>query len=97
MEEIARSLAADLDLAHTEAAQIVRKVFATIEALLRQEGEVRVGGFGTFAVKKRRARRGRNPRTGERLLIPEQVVVTFRPARDFSRRFLSPPDAPSGA
>jgi DNA-binding protein HU-beta len=97
MEEIARALAEELDLPQTEALRLVRTVFDRVAAHLAREGEVRLGGFGTFAVKKRRARWGRNPRTGERLAIPEQVSVTFRPARELRDRLTRPPEAAGGA
>src|SRR5215470_13960758 len=96
MEEIARSLAEEMGLTQTEALQLVRKVFDRIAAKLSAEGEVRLGDFGTFVVAKRRARRGRNPRTGERLLIPEKVAVTFRPAGALRVRLTFPPDTGGG-
>jgi nucleoid DNA-binding protein len=92
MEEIAEALAEELGLTRTEAWRLVRAVCDRIATILSEEGEVRLGGFGTFAVRKRRARRGRNPRTGASLQIPEQVAVTFRPAADLRARLAGPPD-----
>jgi nucleoid DNA-binding protein len=90
MEEIAEALAEELGLTRSEAWRLVRAVCDRIAAVLAEEGEVRLGGFGTFAVRKRPARRGRNPRTGERLQIPEKVAVTFRPAADLRARIAGP-------
>ena len=47
---------------------------------LASEGRISLTGLGTFNTKKREARVGRNPRTGESLDIPAKTVVTFRPA-----------------
>ncbi|HPZ81604.1 MAG TPA: HU family DNA-binding protein, partial [Candidatus Atribacteria bacterium] len=44
-------------------------------------GKVQLVGFGTFGVKKRAARRGRNPQTGEEIHIPEATVPFFRPGK----------------
>jgi DNA-binding protein HU-beta len=96
MEEIAWSVAEELGLARAEALRLVRTIFDRITATLSQEGEVRLGGFGTFAVTKRGARRGRNPRTGAWLQIPERVAVTFRAARDLRARIAGSADETDG-
>ena len=57
------------------------RIFATIETALGEGDQVAVHGFGTFSVKTRAARQGRNPRTGEALTIPESRVVVFKPAK----------------
>jgi nucleoid DNA-binding protein len=86
MEEIARLLAEERDLGQTEALQRVHDVCDAIATVLAQEGRVQLTGFGSFEVKKRPARYGRNPRTGERLEIPEQVVVTFKAGHKLRER-----------
>jgi DNA-binding protein HU-beta len=63
-------------------------VDAFIEAVktsLKKGKEVRLVGFGTFGVKKRKARKGRNPRTGEVIKIPAQKVPFFRPSSELKR------------
>ncbi len=58
-------------------------VFAMLEAIkdsLSRKEAVRLIGFGTFDVKERAARKGRNPRTGDEIEIPERSAVVFRPA-----------------
>lgn len=57
------------------------RIFATIETALCGGDQVAVHSFGTFSVKTRAARQGRNPRTGEPLAIPESRVVVFKPAK----------------
>jgi len=53
----------------------------TVEATLVKEGKLTLTGFGTFVVDKRKARTGRNPRTGEKIKIPAAKVVKFRPGK----------------
>ena len=57
----------------------VAAVLAGISRGLRRDGRVRLEGFGTFVVKKRRAREGRNPRNGEPIRIAPSKTVGFRP------------------
>ncbi|NBQ74529.1 MAG: HU family DNA-binding protein [Acetobacteraceae bacterium] len=52
--------------------------FDSITAGLKQDGEVRLMGFGTFAAAKRAASTGRNPRTGEEIQIPASTAVRFK-------------------
>jgi DNA-binding protein HU-beta len=52
------------------------------DALTRKE-KVSLVGFGTFLTKKKNARRGRNPRTGQEIRIPEKTVVVFKPGKEF--------------
>lgn len=62
-----------------------RSLNATIEAIqksLESGSEVSIANFGSFKVKKRGARKGRNPRTGEEMDIPEKNVVVFSPGKN---------------
>ena len=54
-----------------------------IKGALKEEEKVSLVGFGTFYVKVKNARNGRNPRTGERIQIPRKVVATFKPGKSF--------------
>ncbi len=55
-------------------------VFETIGKALEVDGRFAVPGFGTFEVKSRAARKGRNPKTGEEIDIPASKTVGFKPA-----------------
>jgi DNA-binding protein HU-beta len=52
-----------------------------VQDTLVKEGKLTLTGFGTFAVEQRKARNGRNPRTGEEIKIPACKVVKFRPGK----------------
>ncbi|MDY6863939.1 MAG: HU family DNA-binding protein [Thermodesulfobacteriota bacterium] len=60
----------------------VEGVLDTITKALKKKDTVTLIGFGTFAVKKRAARTGRNPQTGGVLKIPAKNVPVFRPGKD---------------
>ncbi len=76
-------VAAKGDLSKAEAKRAVELVFGEIEAGLKaskKEGKYTIGTFGTFVVSKRKARMGRNPRTGEAIKIKASKTLRFRPA-----------------
>lgn len=50
------------------------------------DGKVQIVGFGTFAVKKRAARKGRNPKTGEPMTIKASKTVSFRPGKELKQK-----------
>jgi len=66
-------------LAQAEAAY--DKLFAIIGASLKEGGAVSISGFGSFKVIDRKARKGRNPRTGENIQIPASKAVKFTPGK----------------
>jgi len=63
------------------AEKIVNGIFGTITEELSNGGQVDVSGFGKFIAMKRAARTARNPRTGEEVAVPEQMVPKFKPAK----------------
>ena len=66
-------------LAQAEAAY--EKLFAIIGATLKNGDSVRISGFGSLKVVKRKARKGRNPRTGKEIQIPASKAVKFTPGK----------------
>lgn len=66
-----------------QASQAVDAVIASIKKAMMDDIAVSVVGFGTFSVKERAARIGRNPRTGEPVDIKKSRVVAFKPAKAF--------------
>jgi len=74
-------LAAQVNLAKSEAARVVDALFGgdgVIVQALRKNDKVQVTGFGVFQTRERAAREGRNPRTGEAVKIAAAKVPTFR-------------------
>jgi len=72
----------DLD-SKAAAARCVDAVFGIIKAEVKEFGEFRMHGFGTFKKKTRAARKGRNPHTGEEIQIEEKEVVKFKAVPSF--------------
>jgi DNA-binding protein HU-beta len=71
------------NMSAAEAKRVVELVFGEIENGLkraRKDGKYVIGTFGTFAVSKRAARNGRNPRTGEEIRIGASKSLRFRPS-----------------
>jgi len=68
----------DTGLSKADAARAVDAVFDGITKALRKSQEVRLVGFGTFTVAKRAKSKGRNPRTGEEIVIPASRLPKFR-------------------
>jgi integration host factor subunit beta len=85
-KEIVRSISEELDLSQMETKQIVQMVFDAILHTLVEVGRVELRNFGVFEVKRRGARKARNPRTGEKVFVPEKLVVTFKPGQVMQKR-----------
>jgi integration host factor subunit beta len=66
--------------------QVVNAILDTIRDALAQGGRVELRGFGTFTVKTREARAGRNPRTGEAVAVSEKVIPVFRTGKEMRHR-----------
>jgi DNA-binding protein HU-beta len=64
-----------------EAQEAVDCIFSTITQALKKKGTVTLVGFGTFKVSKRKARKGRNPQTGEEIKIKAKSVPKFLPGK----------------
>jgi DNA-binding protein HU-beta len=76
--DLIESLATKLDLQKTLAERIVNTMFDDIEGALQKGDKVNISGFGTFAVSARKARQGRNPKTGETIEIPASKSAKFK-------------------
>ena len=68
----------DTGLSKSDSAKAVDSVIETITSELKSGGDVRLVGFGTFLVTKRKATTGRNPQTGAEIQIPAANVPKFR-------------------
>ena len=68
----------ELDVQQKEAVDIVESLLEILKSTLESGEDVMVSGFGKFQVKKKQARKGRNPATGEDAILPARHVVTFK-------------------
>ena len=76
--DLISTVADTAELSKADAARAVDSVFDSITASLKTGTEVRLVGFGTFSVARRKASEGRNPRTGEKIHIPASNQPKFK-------------------
>lgn len=76
--ELIANVAEKVELKKKDVEKVVGAVFDSIEGALAKGDKVQLVGFGTFAVKKRAARVGRNPQTGKEIKIAASKVPTFK-------------------
>ena len=81
--DLADKIYEEVGLSKKEAASIVELLFDSMKNILSDGESIKITGFGTFLVRKKSARRGRNPKTGEEIQIEQRRVVTFKPSLQF--------------
>jgi integration host factor subunit alpha len=64
-----------------EAVQVVETMFDLMKRTLKRGEKIKISGFGNFVVRKKRARRGRNPQTGDDIEISARKILTFKPSQ----------------
>jgi integration host factor subunit beta len=85
-KEIVRTISEEIGLTQLQTKEIVQKTFNAIVAALVEEGRIELRNFGVFEVKRRAPRKARNPRTGDKVFVPEKCVVTFKPGKVMEER-----------
>ncbi|MGY8768236.1 MAG: HU family DNA-binding protein [Pirellulales bacterium] len=85
-KEIVKTISEEIGLTQLKTKEIVQKTFNAIVKTLVEEGRIELRNFGVFEVKKRAARKARNPRTGEKVFVPSKFVVTFKPGKEMEER-----------
>ena len=78
--EIARQIHQQAGILEYEAAKLLDWILGLLKTTLQEGGPITIQGFGKFAVRSKRVRQGRNPRTGEAVMISARRVVTFHPS-----------------
>lgn len=81
-KEIVNSISGKTGLTQLRTKEIVQMTFDAIIETLVQEGRIELRNFGVFEVKQRKARKARNPRTGDKVDVPAKYVVTFKPGKE---------------
>ncbi len=79
--ELIAAVSEQAGFAKADATKAVEAVFSAIAAALKDKQDVRVSGFGSFVVSGRKASKGRDPRTGVEIDIPESASVRFKPGK----------------
>jgi integration host factor subunit beta len=78
VEEVAR--VSDLTKKHSEV--IVNTVFESIVDALQKDEKIELRGFGSFRIRQRRSRQGRNPKTGDKVDVPAKRIPYFKPGKE---------------
>ena len=85
-KEIVKTISEEIGMTQLRTKEIVQKTFDAIVETLVEEGRIELRNFGVFEVKKRAARKARNPRTGQRVDVPQKFVVTFKPGKEMEEK-----------
>ena len=78
--DVVESIYEKLGMPKKDCARIVESVFEIIKSEFAKGDHVNISGFGKWSVKAKKKRRGRNPQTGEAMMIHARKVVTFKPS-----------------
>ena len=70
-------------LTRTDVAVVVDIFLEVVKKSLEDGNNIEIRGFGTFKIKQRKARKARNPRTGEEVPVPDRKVPVFKPSNEF--------------
>jgi len=81
--ELISQVAVKTGLTKKAVEEVLDEAFAQIKKAVKKDKRFAYPDFGTFTVKKRKARKGRNPQTGEEIKIPASKTVGFKPAPSF--------------
>lgn len=83
---LAEAIYTEVGLSRAESAALVEAVLDTVAGALEAGEAVKITGFGTFAIRQKGARVGRNPKTGEEVPIAPRRVLSFRPSQQLRAR-----------
>ncbi|MDA3835021.1 MAG: integration host factor subunit alpha [Spirochaetales bacterium] len=80
-KDLARTINESLGLSQCSAGELVDSVFTILRQTLLKEETIKIVQFGTFTVRKKTSRIGRNPRTGDTMEISKRSMVTFKASK----------------
>ena len=78
--DIFEKVQAGIGMTKKESAEMVEAVFSIMKSTLESGESLKISGFGSFLVKQKADRRGRNPQTGEAITIEARRILTFKPS-----------------
>jgi len=100
--DVIDAVAAGAELSRRQAGEVVDLILNEIKTALRKGDRVALNPFGSFVVRSRQAREGRNPKTGEKVEVPAKRIPFFKPSKEL-KEFVNgehsgqPAPAPSSA
>jgi integration host factor subunit beta len=93
IEEVARAA----EVSRKESETVVETIFGGIVSSLRRGDKIEIRGFGSFRTRQRRARTGRNPKTGARVDVPAKTIPYFKPSKELKDLVNGNPEKPGTA
>jgi DNA-binding protein HU-beta len=82
--ELAKEISQSVDLTQESAKNIIETIVTAITKSLKKGDKVQLSGFGSWEVRTKNKRQGRNPKTGESITIPAKKVVRFKAGKDLA-------------
>ncbi len=79
--DLCEAIHSEIGLSRSECAKLVESVISEMGDALARGETVKISGFGTFNLRDKPERMGRNPKTGVEVRIPDRRVMTFRPSK----------------
>lgn len=89
--ELVEQVSATGDLTRKDAEVIVETILNAVMDALRADDKVEIRGFGSFRTRSRKARVGRNPKTGDKVDVPAKRVPFFKPSKELRDLVNNPP------
>ena len=83
--ELIRQIAMELNIDQVTARKIVQRTLDSVLQAVAENGRVELRNFGVFEVKRRAARKARNPKTNEEVLVPAKNVLSFQPGKNVAK------------
>ena len=83
--DIANTLFERVGISRKESGQILEKTLNVIKETLEKGESVHIAGFGNFIVRHKKERKGRNPKTGEKIGITPRTVISFKASQAFKK------------
>lgn len=80
--DLVAKIAGKATITKASAERVLNAFLESVQDVLVKENKLTLTGFGTFSLESRKARKGRNPRTGATINIPASKVVKFRPGKN---------------
>ncbi len=81
--DLVEQVAEKTGLTRTDVAATVDSFLDAVKRTLENGSNIEIRGFGTFKIKPRKARKARNPRTGEVVPVPDRKIPVFKPSNEF--------------
>ena len=93
-QQLIEKVAAKTELKKSDVEVALETILEQVAETLQANERVDIRGFGSFVVKERKARQGRNPRTGETITIPAKRDASFKPGKELSEKLAQEESAP---